>query len=204
MYSGTVVCGTVQVGDELLLGPLERGCFHRVAVSSIHRSRVEVECAQQGQHATLAVQPLDACPAAAAGAAAADREAGEGGSAAPSGEAAAVAQQEAALQPQPLPQVLHTDSADCLHAWMRQACSGAAEGDAARQLPPSTPAVPIEGRAAGEACAGLTASHSAAQLSGSAQLLGSSAELQHAWGSSPQLATAGSLPAPRPRKASTP
>ncbi len=194
VYSGTVVCGTVKLGDELLLGPLEGGRFRRVVVSGIHRSRVEVQAAQQGQHATLAVQPLDGCaPDAAAG--------GEETAAAAEGAAAllgSVTAQVPLAQPPPL----RADSAGCLHAWMQQACSGAGERGPARPLPPSTPALAIQGRGPHAGHPSLTTSHSAAQLGGLQRLLGSSGELHHAWGSSPQLVSASSGAAPRPRKAS--
>ena len=154
--------------------------------------------AQQGQHATLAVKPLDASAADAAAADAAGSEA-----AAAEEPVAAPCSAPAPGQP-PLaqPPPLRTDSAGCLRAWMQQTCSGPAEAGPARALPPSTPALAIQGRPIGDSHAALTTSHSAAQLGGSLRMLGSSGELRHAWGSSPQLGSAGSGAAPRPRKAS--
>lgn len=187
-----MVSGAVGVGDELLLGPLEGGAFRRVRISSIHRSKVDVLSVRQGQHATLAVQPLE-------------EAGGGGGSGAAAPDAPAPVEQQQGMQPPPS----RADSAGCLAAWMQHTCSGQAAllqpspFDSGREAlpgsiqpprPPSTPALTIAG-------AGLAGSRSTAQLSSSLQLPGS-AELQHGWGSSPQLTPAGSGAAPRPRKAS--
>lgn len=172
-----MVAGSIAVGDELLLGPLEGGCFSSVAVSSIHRSKVDVSAVQRGQHATLAVRQLEDSTAAGAGA----------------DPAAASEQQQ---QPQPEPLQARADSASCLHAWMQQTCSGPPELGRAG-APPSSAAVAIQGRHG----AAVASSHSAAQLEGVQPPASPSADqLHHGWASSPQLAPAGSGPAPRPRK----
>ncbi|KAL4451725.1 hypothetical protein ABPG75_007387 [Micractinium tetrahymenae] len=177
VFSGTVVSGCVAVGSELLLGPLEGGCFRRVQVISIHRSKVPVQLAQQGQHATLAVQPLEAPGPEAA---------------TPPGLAAAASSALLGAE-----QPARADSASCLHAWMMQEGGGAAQ-----QRPSGSAAVAIGGAGSH----GLATSRSAAQLGSSSgrqqqqQSLGSLG-LEHRWGSSPLL-TASSGPAPRPRKGS--
>lgn len=201
VYRGTIVSGAVSVGDKLLLGPLEGGSFQAVAVSGIHRSKVAVQVAQQGQHVTVAVQPLQTpspAPAAAAG-----EEHG--------GCAEAIAAGVEADLP------ARADSASCLHAWMQQSASeeaqgrqpGWADGDvASAALPPaagSTAAVTIR-----HGTGSMHSSCSAGQLGNSlgqqpqqqsSQSIGSGGGgLLHHWGSLPQLASAGSMPAPRPRK----
>lgn len=60
VYAGTVVSGTVSVGDRLLLGPTgPRGSFVRTAVASVHVSRLAVRSASAGQTAsfTLVADP---------------------------------------------------------------------------------------------------------------------------------------------------
>jgi hypothetical protein len=169
VYSGTVVSGVLTIGQELLLGPLEGGEFRRVAVAGIHRSKVDVQAAHHGQHATVAVHPLDgggkdAERGAAAGAAAA-RKCAAGG--------LAVAQQPKDLRPC-LP-----DTAGCLHAWMREAGGG-------------TPALAIQG--AGSApTSSLSAQLEASLKRRHSTLLSPAASSGH-------LTSAGSGPAPKPRK----
>lgn len=54
VYAGTVVSGTVSVGDRLLLGPTgPRGSFVRTAVASVHISRLAVRSASAGQTAAF-------------------------------------------------------------------------------------------------------------------------------------------------------
>lgn len=186
VYSGTVVSGSISVGSELLLGPLEGGSFRRVAVSGIHRSKRDVATVEQGQHATLAVHQLQ------------DGAAAEEGS----GPAAVRSeQQQPAQQEQSQQQPQRADSASCLHAWMQQTCSAPAV-QGLGGTPPSTPSVAIQVRVADTA---LVSRRSDVQLGGSQQeqqsVRGGSGDLlQHAWGSAPQLAPASSGPAPRPRK----
>ena len=198
------MCGCLNLGDELLLGPLDGGCFKRVVVSGIHRSKVDVQSAKQGQHATVAVQHLEdadtASPAVkpAAAARAASPGAGVQLSAAAQGDYPPPPSQQ---QQQPHPP-RHTDSAGCLHAWMQQA-SGAAAGEgcasqAGQQqlrsgpfMAPSTPTLTIQGQLKGSR---------RQQQAATATAVGS-AELQRHW-SSPQLLPASSGPVPRPRKAS--
>lgn len=169
------------MGSELLLGPLEGGGFRGARVSGIHRSKVPVHLAQQGQHVTLAVQPPDA-PAPEAGA-----------TADPAAAALLVASMGADLP-------LRADSASCLHAWMTQRGSSGAGQSAA-----SSVALDIRG-ASGH---GLAGSRSAAQLGSSLggqqqpDSLGQPA-LEHRWGSSPLLTASGGSAASRPRKASAP
>lgn len=60
VYAGTVVSGTVSVGDRLLLGPTgPDGIFVRTAVVSVHVARLAVRRASAGQTAsfTLTVDP---------------------------------------------------------------------------------------------------------------------------------------------------
>ena len=183
VFSGTVVSGSVRVGDELLLGPLEGGEFRRVAVTSIHRSKVEAPSAQQGQHAMLAVQSLDGAEDAAAAAAAG----GAGGRAAPP------AKQQ---QQQPT----RHDSAGCLHAWMQQT------GSVPNSLDSLAPQSPLGAGTAASATQqqAQAVTHATPTVDTLAQTPRheAAAELLHSWGSSPQLATASSGPAPRPRKVS--
>lgn len=62
VYAGTVVSGTVAVGDHLLLGPTgPNGAFLRTAVASVHVARLAVRRASAGQTAsfTLVADPED-------------------------------------------------------------------------------------------------------------------------------------------------
>lgn len=208
VYSGTVVSGSISLGDQLLLGPLEGGSFCRVAVSGIHRSKVDVQSVQQGQHATLAVHPVQEAGAAVPGAD------GSGITAADS-VADGRQQQTASLPALPGSFPLRADSAGCLQAWMQQSSSADAAGGAAcsagpamtasRQgrLPPSTPALAIQGQAgASHGSAGLPDSQLAHRLARSQHPLAAagSGDLNRLCGSLPQLLSASSGPAPRPRK----
>lgn len=61
VYAGTVVSGTVSVGERLLLGPTgPDGVFARTAVASVHVARVAVRKASAGQTAsfTLIADPV--------------------------------------------------------------------------------------------------------------------------------------------------
>ena len=58
MVSGTVICGTVHVGDSLLLGPDAHGNFTPTIVKSIQRKRVNVPCASAGQSASFALKKV--------------------------------------------------------------------------------------------------------------------------------------------------
>lgn len=65
VYAGTVVSGTVSVGDRLLLGPTgPDGTFLRTAVASVHVARLAVRRASAGQTAsfTLVADPLTPDP----------------------------------------------------------------------------------------------------------------------------------------------
>lgn len=77
VYAGTVVSGTVSVGDRLLLGPTgPDGAFLRTAVASVHVARLAVRRASAGQTASFTLvtdpDPDPAVPAAAAASAGAD------------------------------------------------------------------------------------------------------------------------------------
>lgn len=81
VYAGTVVSGTVSVGDRLLLGPTgPDGAFLRTAIASVHVARLAVRCASAGQTAsfTLVADPDPTVPAAAAAAASSSFAAGDG------------------------------------------------------------------------------------------------------------------------------
>ncbi|KAL4421140.1 hypothetical protein ABPG77_000775 [Micractinium sp. CCAP 211/92] len=178
VVSGTLVSGCIRVGSELLLGPLEGGSFRLVQVHGIHHSKVPVQLARQGQHVTLAVQPLDAPR---------PEEAARAGSAAASLAA-----------PQGTDPPSRADSAGCLHAWMMQG-----DGGSLRQHSASSGALDIRGASG----LGLAATRSAAQLGSlcrgqqqqQQQRVHESLGLEPRWASSPLLTASGG-PAPRPRK----
>ena len=46
-------------GDQLLLGPLQDGSFHRVTVTSVKRNRAACRVVRAGQAATVAISGMD-------------------------------------------------------------------------------------------------------------------------------------------------
>jgi hypothetical protein len=127
------------MGQQLLLGPLEGGAFRRVAVTGIHRSKVDVQVAARGQHATLAVQPLDG-GGEAAGGGDADASGAGGAGAAPGGSASG----------EPLLPA-RGDSAGCLHAWMARSVGAGGTPPLAIRGPASLPLSSLTAQLAGSA-----------------------------------------------------
>ena len=58
VVSGVLTSGIVKVGDPLLLGPDGLGNFVPTSVRSIHRRRVNVECASAGQSVCFALKRI--------------------------------------------------------------------------------------------------------------------------------------------------
>ncbi|WFD25723.1 hypothetical protein MNAN1_000689 [Malassezia nana] len=58
VVSGVLTSGIVKVGDPLLLGPDSLGHFVQTSVRSIHRRRVNVECASAGQSVCFALKRI--------------------------------------------------------------------------------------------------------------------------------------------------
>ena len=59
---GTVLRGSIKEGDQLLLGPDNRGSFHPITVLSLQRNRLPCRMATAGQTACISLGNLDQCP----------------------------------------------------------------------------------------------------------------------------------------------
>ncbi|CAL8463448.1 g2982 [Coccomyxa elongata] len=59
VLSGTVVAGRVTLGQQLRLGPDDRGAFKDVTVTCIQREQLPVKMVRAGQHATVATHPVE-------------------------------------------------------------------------------------------------------------------------------------------------
>ena len=59
VVNGTLIAGTVKIGQTLLLGPTHKqGGFDPVIVKGIHQNRVEIEEAVAGQQVSFAIKTL--------------------------------------------------------------------------------------------------------------------------------------------------
>jgi len=61
VVSGTLLKGTIQVNDILLLGPDPLGHFHPIAIKSIHRKRMPVTQVRGGQTASFSLKKVYIC-----------------------------------------------------------------------------------------------------------------------------------------------
>jgi GTPase len=58
VVSGTLLSGTIHMGDTLLLGPDSLGAFTQCAIKGIQRKRVNVAAVMAGQSASLALKKI--------------------------------------------------------------------------------------------------------------------------------------------------